>query len=60
MTDPQAFRPLRTTLALLTAVRRLWPKDFAWRDPPYEYEAGLPVDGRRRFAAMASLSESPP
>jgi uncharacterized protein YbbC (DUF1343 family) len=38
VTDRQAFRPLRTTLALLTAVRRLWPKDFAWRDPPYEYE----------------------
>jgi uncharacterized protein YbbC (DUF1343 family) len=38
VTDPQAFQPLRTTLAFLTAVRRLWPKEFAWRDPPYEYE----------------------
>jgi uncharacterized protein YbbC (DUF1343 family) len=38
VTDPQAFRPLRTTLAILTAVRRLWPKEFSWRDPPYEYE----------------------
>jgi uncharacterized protein YbbC (DUF1343 family) len=38
VTDPPAFQPLRTTLAFLTAVRRLWPKDFAWRDPPYEYE----------------------
>jgi uncharacterized protein YbbC (DUF1343 family) len=38
VTDPQAFQPVRATLAFLTAVRRLWPKDFAWRDPPYEYE----------------------
>jgi uncharacterized protein YbbC (DUF1343 family) len=38
VSDPQVFQPLRTTLALLTAVRRLWPKEFAWRDPPYEYE----------------------
>jgi uncharacterized protein YbbC (DUF1343 family) len=38
VTDPQAFRPVRTAVAVLTAVRRLWPKDFAWREPPYEYE----------------------
>jgi uncharacterized protein YbbC (DUF1343 family) len=45
VTDPRAFRPLRTTLALLTAVRRLWPKDFAWREPPYEYETEKrPID----------------
>jgi uncharacterized protein YbbC (DUF1343 family) len=45
VTDPQAFRPLRTTLALLSAVRRLWPKELAWRDPPYEYEkVKKPID----------------
>jgi uncharacterized protein YbbC (DUF1343 family) len=45
VTDTQAFRPLRTTMALLTAVRRLWPKDFAWREPPYEYEkVKKPID----------------
>jgi uncharacterized protein YbbC (DUF1343 family) len=38
VTDPQAFRPVRTTAALLTAIHRLGPTDFAWRDPPYEYE----------------------
>jgi uncharacterized protein YbbC (DUF1343 family) len=38
VTDAQSFRPVRTTVALLAALRRLWPKDFAWRDPPYEYE----------------------
>jgi uncharacterized protein YbbC (DUF1343 family) len=45
VTDPQAFRPLRTTLALLTGIRRLWPKELAWRDPPYEYEkVKKPID----------------
>jgi uncharacterized protein YbbC (DUF1343 family) len=45
VTDPHVFRPLYTTLALLTAIRRLWPKDFAWRDPPYEYErVKKPID----------------
>jgi uncharacterized protein YbbC (DUF1343 family) len=45
VTDPQVFRPLRTTLALLAAIRRLWPQDFAWREPPYEYETvKKPID----------------
>jgi uncharacterized protein YbbC (DUF1343 family) len=45
VTDPPAFRPVRTTLALLTAARRLWPRDFAWREPPYEYErVKKPID----------------
>jgi uncharacterized protein YbbC (DUF1343 family) len=45
ITDAQKFRPLRTTLAFLAAIRRLWPKDFAWRDPPYEYEkVKKPID----------------
>jgi uncharacterized protein YbbC (DUF1343 family) len=43
--DPGTFRPVRTTLALLSAIRRLWPRDFAWRDPPYEYETlKRPID----------------
>jgi uncharacterized protein YbbC (DUF1343 family) len=45
VTDLGAFRPLRTTLAFLTAVRRLWPKQFAWSKPPYEYEkVKKPID----------------
>jgi uncharacterized protein YbbC (DUF1343 family) len=43
--DPRTFRPLRATLALLAAVRRLWPREFAWREPPYEYEqVKKPID----------------
>jgi uncharacterized protein YbbC (DUF1343 family) len=44
-TDPAAFRPYRTTLALLAATKRLWPDRFAWKAPPYEYERErMPVD----------------
>jgi uncharacterized protein YbbC (DUF1343 family) len=45
VTGPENFRPYRTTLALLGEVIRLWPDRFAWRTPPYEYEAErLPID----------------
>lgn len=42
VTDPRAFRAYRTTLLLLAAIRRLWPREFAWRPPPYEYESVKP------------------
>ncbi len=45
VTDRATFAAYRTTLTLLACVRALWPKDFAWRQPPYEYEAEkLPID----------------
>ena len=45
VTDPQAFRPYRTSLALLQAIRRLYPGQFAYKEPPYEYEfERLPMD----------------
>lgn len=44
-TDAATFRSYRTTLALLRGVRELWPQQFAWRQPPYEYETvHLPID----------------
>jgi uncharacterized protein YbbC (DUF1343 family) len=40
-----AFRPCRTALALLWAVRTLYPDRFEWKSPPYEYEyEKMPVD----------------
>jgi len=42
VTDARAFRPVLTTVALLAAVRRLWPREFAWKPPPYEYEREKP------------------
>lgn len=38
VTDAEAFRPYRTTLALLRAAAEVGEERFAWRPPPYEYE----------------------
>ena len=40
--DPMAVRPVATTLALLAVIRKLYPRDFAWLPPPYEYESEKP------------------
>jgi uncharacterized protein YbbC (DUF1343 family) len=43
--DRERFRPVHFTTALLCAVRAAHPGNFAWREPPYEYEhERLPVD----------------
>ncbi|HEY9074272.1 MAG TPA: DUF1343 domain-containing protein, partial [Desulfobaccales bacterium] len=45
VTDQASFKPYYTTLALLAAIRQLYPQQFAWRQPPYEYETErLPID----------------
>lgn len=45
VTDPLQYRPYRTSLALLQALILLYPDDFAYKDPPYEYEfERLPMD----------------
>jgi uncharacterized protein YbbC (DUF1343 family) len=38
LTDAQAFRPLRLTCALLSAINRTHPGLWDFRPPPYEYE----------------------
>lgn len=43
--DFESFRPWLTSVAILAACRKLWPADFAWLDPPYEYETvKMPID----------------
>lgn len=43
--DSDLFRPYRTSLALLQALRSLYPDGFAYKAPPYEYEfERLPMD----------------
>lgn len=42
VTDPETFRPYRTTLEILARVKRSWPGDFEWLPPPYEYETVKP------------------
>ena len=45
VTNPATFRPVLSAVSVLAAVRRLWPDDFAWQNPPYEYEyKKLPID----------------
>jgi uncharacterized protein YbbC (DUF1343 family) len=45
VTDRKAFRPVLTGAALIAMFRRFDPGRFAWRQPPYEYEAEkLPID----------------
>ncbi len=45
ITDRQSFLPYRTTLSILQSVIALYPKEFEWRRPPYEYEEEkLPID----------------
>ena len=43
--DRRAFQPYRTTLNLLQVIRDLYPNDFRWKEPPYEYEnERMPID----------------
>ncbi|UCC65962.1 MAG: DUF1343 domain-containing protein [Deltaproteobacteria bacterium] len=38
VTNPDSFKPYYTTLAIIQEIMEKWPKEFAWRPPPYEYE----------------------
>lgn len=45
VTDAGTFLPYRTSLALLQAVIHLYPGEFSYKEPPYEYEyERLPMD----------------
>jgi uncharacterized protein YbbC (DUF1343 family) len=45
VTDRRAFKPYLTTLAILQVILQLYPDEFQWRRPPYEYEYDrLPID----------------
>ena len=45
VTDPDRFSPYALSLGLYQAVRRLYADDFAYKQPPYEYEyERLPMD----------------
>jgi uncharacterized protein YbbC (DUF1343 family) len=65
VTDRHGYRPWKTTLALLREVIRLWPGEFEWKRPPYEYEKKrLPIDIltgdpriREKLESLRPLSE---
>lgn len=45
VTDRARFRSWKTAVAILKAIHALYPKQFAWKQPPYEYETEkMPID----------------
>lgn len=45
VTDRKRFDAFRAGVHLLAAIAELWPKGFAWKQPPYEYEhVKMPID----------------
>lgn len=44
-TDSNLFKPYVTSLAIIQDILSLYPLQFSWRNPPYEYERErMPVD----------------
>ncbi|MBI4488474.1 MAG: DUF1343 domain-containing protein [Deltaproteobacteria bacterium] len=41
--DRRSFHAYRTGMAVLVAVRSLWPDAFAWRTEPYEFRDDVPA-----------------
>lgn len=45
VTDREKFKPFKTAVAILLAIKELYPDVNIWRNPPYEYEfEKLPFD----------------
>ena len=45
VTDVDRFKPYLTGLGIIATARRVAPREFAWRRPPYEFEhRKLPID----------------
>jgi uncharacterized protein YbbC (DUF1343 family) len=65
VTDRDRFKPVITAIAIIRAVRHLYPDRFGWKQPPYEYVRDkLPFDVingstsvRNQIQAGAPISE---
>ena len=60
--EPAAVRSVAFTVSLFAAVKKLYPREFAWLPPPYEYEREkMPIDILFGSAKLrkALQSESP-
>jgi uncharacterized protein YbbC (DUF1343 family) len=45
VTDRNAFQPFQTGVEIIRMLRKLYPRQFAWKQPPYEYEwKRLPIE----------------
>jgi len=40
--DREIYKPFKTAVAVIKTVYELYPGDFSWKKPPYEYEEVLP------------------
>ena len=45
VTDRDGYEAVRTGLTILETMQDIWPDQFAWNPPPYEYEHDkLPIE----------------
>jgi len=45
VSDRNAFLPFRTGIEIIRCIRKFYPDQFAWKQPPYEYEREkLPIE----------------
>lgn len=43
--DREKFNPFKTGVAIIKVVHELYPEEFQWKQPPYEYETlKMPID----------------
>ncbi|MFH1844192.1 MAG: DUF1343 domain-containing protein [bacterium] len=63
VTDRERFCSVLCATAALAAIHELWPDDFRWKQPPYEYETvKLPIDilaGGERYRRAIEAGRSP-
>jgi uncharacterized protein YbbC (DUF1343 family) len=59
VTDREAFKPVITGVAVISAISRLYPNDFEWQKPPYEYvQDKLPFDVINGSSSLRQQIES--
>lgn len=52
VTDRHSFRPVITGIAIVKAIHELYPEEFRWKEPPYEY-----VNDRNPFDVIAGTDK---
>jgi uncharacterized protein YbbC (DUF1343 family) len=59
LTDREAYKPVLTAMAIIAAIHSLYPEQFAWKQPPYEYvHDRLPFDVINGSAAPREMIEA--
>ena len=59
VTDRRTFKPVVTGVAITSAIRELYPDQFGWKQPPYEYVYDkLPFDVINGSASVREMIEA--